>query len=133
MPSIVWIEDDAAIIGGVVEPLLDEGYEVSILANIGQAKAGIDLLKGADAIILDVFLPMGGHAPYADRRTGIHLLRELRDTHGVSAPVVLLSVVDPLDQREELRRLGVISFLRKPVLPSRLKAAIDTVIDSRLD
>lgn len=128
-PTIAWIEDDSAIIESVMEPMREAGYKIVQLRSVSEVLARIEDLRDASLILLDIFLPDGDEEDYPDRYVGIHLLKDLRENHAIELPVIVFSVLDPLDWRDELQsNQGVVKFLRKPVLPTDLKDAVDEVL-----
>ena len=69
------------------------------------------------------FDPANGFSPY----TGLQLLRELREVHGVHLPVVVLTVVIRPELDQELEALDVADIIHKPVRPSELKQRVEAV------
>lgn len=87
--------------------------------------------RQADLILLDIIFPPApsGFDPAHgfNQYTGLHLLRELREGHGVHLPVVVLTVVIRPELDKELEALNVAAIIHKPVRPSELKPRAETV------
>ncbi len=126
-PHIVWIEDDVDVIDPVVEPLVEAGYRITRITSIREAQAKLEVIRQADLLLLDIIVPLGGNGPYP-RYAGIEFLRELREEHGITTPVVVFSVVIRPEVHQQLRDLGVRDIVNKPILPSRLKERVDRVL-----
>jgi CheY-like chemotaxis protein len=128
MLRIYWIEDDADIIWGVVQPLVDAGNKVHTLKTISSALEAVEDLKTADLILLDMILPPGDSQEDLGDYPGIWLLKKLREEYGVSVPVMVLSVVNGARLEGLLEGLSVASYLRKPVLRSELRKAVEDIL-----
>ena len=124
---IVWIEDDAHIIWPVVEPLEESGYEIEAIESMREAIDRIEDLSQSDLIILDVILPAQDEEWALKNHIGVHLLRMLRENN-VSTPVIALTVVGRPEVIKELRELGAIDVLRKPINPIELKNKVQSII-----
>jgi CheY-like chemotaxis protein len=120
---IIWIEDDAYIIGSVVRPLEERGYEIEIIENMRDALDRIEDLHQCDLILLDVILPAGGKKWERERYVGLAILEHLRE-QSVITPILAFTVVQNQETREKLRKLGVVDILNKPILPSELEKAV---------
>lgn len=128
--KIVWIEDDSPIIASVVKPLERDGYAIQRLRTVDEALNNLELLRASDLILLDIFLPPGGHVGDYGRYAGLQLLRELRRQHDVRTPVIVLSVLTNSNVYTELLELDVAEIVRKPVLPSKLKQIVERILDT---
>lgn len=126
--TIVWIEDDTDIIDPVVRPLERAGHNIRRINTVEQALASLDEIRNSDLILLDMFLPTGEAEGPFSHYPGLDLLQLLRDEHGIATPVVAFSVVTNSVVHTKLLRLDVKSIVRKPVLPSELKAAVDRAL-----
>lgn len=127
---IAWIEDDTDIIDPVVSLLEREGHRFIRIRSIGEALDRVDIIRNCDLILLDVILPQGQADRQYTRYAGKDLLRELRQQHGVTTPVVVLSVVSNAEVQRELESLQVSDIVKKPVLPSKLRERVERVLAS---
>ncbi|HJZ66751.1 MAG TPA: response regulator, partial [Blastocatellia bacterium] len=80
MNKILVIEDDAAILRGLVDNLTFEGHEV-FTATTGETGYELEKTRKPDLIILDLMLP---------RMSGLELCRRLRD-EGIQTPILMLT------------------------------------------
>lgn len=128
--TIVWIEDDTAIIDPVVRPLERAGYEIIRLESAQEALNNISQIQNADLLLLDMILPQGDVEIELSRYPGLDILRELRQTYHISIPVVALTVVTRDEVRQRLHELDVADIIRKPVKPSELKERVEQVLNS---
>ena len=131
--TIAWIEDDTDIIDPVVKPLERAGHRFIRLHTAQEALDALDELRQADLILLDIIFPPA-QVPHGfdqangfNQYTGLHLLRELRQVHGVQTPVVVLTVVIRPELDTELQALEVADIIHKPVRPSELKNRVEAV------
>jgi CheY-like chemotaxis protein len=127
--TIVWIDDDTDILDPVVGLLERAQHRIERIRSVGEALEKIDLIRRSDLILLDILLPPGkAKGDDYGRYSGLGLLRELREKHGIDNPVVVLSVITNKDAQHDLRALQVKYVIRKPVLPSDLKARVEEVL-----
>jgi CheY-like chemotaxis protein len=129
--TIVWIEDDTDIIDPVVKPLERAGHRFVRLHTAQEALDALDDIRRADLILLDIIFPPApsgfDQANGFNQYTGLHLLRELREVHGVDLPVVVLTVVIRPELDKALEALNVADIIHKPVRPSELKQRLEAV------
>ena len=125
---IVWIEDDAYIIGSVVRPLEDRGYQFEIIESLQEALARVDELRECDLILLDILLPARSREWKRERHVGLVILEHLRE-QGVDTPVLVFTVVQNAGVMEALKELGVRGILNKPILPSELESAVMATLE----
>jgi CheY-like chemotaxis protein len=125
---IAWIEDDAEIIWPVVKSLEEAGHEIWTTRTVADALRKVEELRSSALIILDMILPPGKDGEDYGEYSGITLLRKLRQEHKVTVPVIVLSVVDRSRVEPEITALGVAAYLRKPILRSELKEAVDAAL-----
>lgn len=135
--TIVWIEDDTDIIDPVVRPLERAGHRFLRLHSAQEALDALEEIRHADLILLDIIFPPANTLPHSfdqaegfSHYTGLHLLRELRQAHGVTTPVVVLTVVIRPELDTELHALDVADIIHKPVRPSELKRRVEAVWDA---
>lgn len=123
--TIAWIEDDAEVLFEVIRPLENIGCKIVTYQTAKHALQAIDEIRSADLILLDTFFPTGEYPVVGRQRendyTGIHLAKELRQRHGVKAPIVVFTVVTRAELEAELDGLDVDDIIQKPVRPSVLK------------
>ena len=126
---IVVVEDEPAILQGLLDALQAGGYEA---VGAADGEAGLDQARriGVDLVLLDLLLP---------KMDGLQLLTELRKTHP-TLPVIILTargaeedrvrglqggaddyVVKPFSLRELLARAEAV-LRRSPERPSPVKA-----------
>ena len=134
---ILWLDDDADVIGIMTRPLEREGHRVEKVDKCEDAIRSLDD-SVYDAIILDIILPR-------DRWTrqfgtehecayyGIDVLRYIRRSGSMNygTPVVVYSALDEMNIRPFLdsnSSLAVSAVLQKPIRPSDLKKKIETII-----
>jgi CheY-like chemotaxis protein len=126
--KIAWIEDDANIIRSVVKPLeYTHKIEIEIFDSMKHALDEIDAIKECDLILLDVILPSGMKEMEGQFHIGVHLLRKLREL-GVQIPVIAFTVIGNSETAKQLRELGVVKILNKPIFPSELEHEVMSVL-----
>jgi two-component system, OmpR family, response regulator MprA len=114
--TILVVDDDRKITDMLRRTLIYEGYRVSTAADGEEA-----LLKAQaerpDLIILDWLMP---------RLNGIETAKALRTTD--SAPILMLTARDAVEQRVEGLDSGVDDYLVKPFAPEELLARIRALL-----
>ncbi|MFB9190486.1 response regulator [Vibrio ostreicida] len=89
-------------------------YEViGIATSKAEAELQLDVLK-PDLLLLDVYLPDG---------TGLELLQSLRSLNQ-SCDVILITADRDVETLQQAMRCGVVDYLLKPIIFSRLEAAL---------
>ena len=117
MSKVLVIEDDAAILRGLADNLVHEGYEV-VTATTGEA--GYDLQKSQkpDLLILDLMLP---------RMSGLELCRKLR-SEGVQIPILMLTAKSEESDRVIGLDLGADDYVTKPFSLRELMARVRALL-----
>ena len=109
------VEDDAAFARIVVDMAREKNFKV-VVTSRGENAIGLAKRYRPDAITLDIKLP---------GMSGLTLLDRLKhDPATRHIPVKILSVIDDLPRN---RRMGAISFVRKPVTQESVEDAINSI------
>ncbi len=122
--SILLVEDDLMLRGGLKELFEREGYEVTTAASVREAQAKIN--GGIDMIVLDVTLPDGD---------GVSLCRQWRSEQMLK-PILFLTAKD--EEFDIVRGLdaGGNDYVTKPFrmqeLLSRIRAQLRTAAPAQL-
>ena len=112
-PSVLVVDDDAAVRTGIQQLLEQEGYAVSCAENGRQALDFLDTSPAPSLVLLDLGMPVVDGWQFL-------LERERRSNAAArSAPVVLMSGMDFIRDAR-----GFADFLRKPVDSSRLLSCV---------
>jgi len=115
--KLLIVEDDALLLGGLVQALTSEGYAIDSATK--GAVAGALLQSGQySLIVLDLGLP---------DRDGGDLLRQWRKEN-VDLPVLILTARDALEDRVEGLDAGADDYLVKPFALAELKARVRALI-----
>ena len=118
--KILVVDDEADIRVLLKEILSDEGYEVDVAANAGQARAS--RAKGTpDLVLLDIWMP---------DTDGITLLREWSASSGEDCPVVMMSGHGTVETAVEATRLGAFDFVEKPLSLAKLLRTVERAMDA---
>jgi DNA-binding response OmpR family regulator len=107
--SVLLVEDDDELRGLVADTLREAGFSVRSLPLAAQT---FDELRVStpDVIVLDLGMPHGS-------LQGTEVLVQLReDEVGQDIPVIILSGLGDLVNRDVARRLGVKAILTKPLI-----------------
>lgn len=126
---ILWIEDEADLLMGLVRPLEKEGHEIIVAKDETEALKLIEEFD-FDLILLDIIIPTGkkGNGGYVEF-VGMELLKKLSIDMEIKTPIIVLSVVRDPDMIEEMNGLGVKEVLPKGAyLPSKLKEKVYEVL-----
>lgn len=119
---LLFAEDDRDIAKAVRTLLVRSGYSVDVVYN---GQDAIDYIEGGDydGIILDWMMP---------KRSGIEVLAEMRGK-GYSAPVLILTARDAVEDRVEGLDTGADDYLPKPFAASELLARIRAMLRRKED
>lgn len=127
--KILWIEDDAKILMGLVRPLENDGHKIIIAED---EKDSLKLIKQSDfdLILLDIIIPTGIKGDNGNfTLVGMRLLETLLIKMKIKTPIIVLSVVRDNEIIEKMYKMGVKNFLPKGTyLPSKLKKEIYTTL-----
>ena len=117
---ILVVDDEADIRGLLKEILSEEGYEVEIAADAGQARSS-RAAQIPDLVLLDIWMP---------DTDGITLLREWSATDGYDCPVVMMSGHGTVETAVEATRLGAFDFVEKPLSLTKLLRTVERALDA---
>lgn len=115
--KLLIVEDDALLLGGLVQALTSEGYAVDTATKGSEACALLDSGQYS-LIVLDLGLP---------DVDGGDLLRQWRKAH-IDLPVLILTARDALEDRVEGLDAGADDYLVKPFALVELKARVRALI-----
>lgn len=120
--SIVIVEDDIGIAEIHRRNLdkIDYVEVIGIAASKEEATTLLDVLN-PDLVLLDIYFPDGN---------GLDILRELRQKE-LSPDVILITADRDVNTLQEAMRGGVIDYLLKPVIFSRLEESINKYLSQK--
>jgi two-component system nitrogen regulation response regulator NtrX len=119
--SHVLVVDDEADIRALIDEILsEEGYEVTVAGDAGEARAARGASK-FDLVLLDIWMP---------GTDGISLLREWSEPGDLDCPVVMMSGHGTVDTAVEATRLGAFDFVEKPLSLAKLLHTVERAIDA---
>ena len=116
-PTILTIEDEAAIRRGIVDALSYAGYRV-LEADNGNDGLELALNASCELVLLDLMLP---------QRNGLDILREVRERHP-TLPVIVLTARGAEDDRVAGLKLGADDYVVKPFSVKELTARVEAVL-----
>jgi DNA-binding response OmpR family regulator len=114
---ILLVEDDLALRTGLVDSLVQEGYEVQS-ASEGQSGQELILTETFDLAILDLMMP---------GRSGLEILRKARES-GLSLPILLLTARGDESDKVLGLELGADDYVTKPFSLRELLARIRAML-----
>jgi DNA-binding NtrC family response regulator len=117
---ILVVDDEAEIRHLLKDILTDEGYEVDVAADGGEARS-LRVEHDPDMVLLDIWMP---------DVDGITLLREWTQTQGFRAPVVMMSGHGTVETAVEATRLGAFDFVEKPLSLAKLLRTVERARDA---
>ena len=121
---ILWIEDDADPLMGLVKPLKKDGHEIIVARDGGEAIKKIDNKEFEfDLILFDIIIPTGVDGDMGDDLfVGMGLLEKLLIDRKIETPIIVLSVVRDQEMINRMYAMGVKKVLPKGAyLPSKLR------------
>src|SRR4051812_23395193 len=119
----ILVVDDEADIRGLLKGILsEEGYDVDVAGDAGQARAS-RARQLPDLVLLDIWMP---------DTDGITLLREWSAQSAESScPVVMMSGHGTVETAVEATRLGAFDFIEKPLSLAKLLPTVKRALDAR--
>lgn len=127
--KILWVEDDADRLGGLIMPLNNE-YEFTLAFDAQEAMNYLNKYT-YDLILLDLILPQGNDE-FDEPITfvGVKILENISQNLARNVPIIVLSVVRDEDVISKIMKFNVEAILPKGRLrPSELKKEIENVLD----
>ncbi len=114
MSQILVVDDEIGIRELLSEILEDEGYQVRLAENAGQAREE-RVQARPDLVLLDIWMP---------DTDGITLLKEWASSGLLTMPVVMMSGHGTIDTAVEATRIGAYDFLEKPIALQKLLSTV---------
>ena len=120
MARILFVEDEARSVNPYFHCLEQRGVACVAVPNADEAVMQLQQDR-FDLLSLDVMFDPGRAltGEIDPRRSGLHLLKLIRDAHipdcDPQLKVVVLTAVGNAEVEEEMKRLGVVAYLKKPV------------------
>ena len=118
---ILVVDDELDIRRLLQEILTEEGYDVEVAADAGQARAA-RARQTPDLVLLDIWMP---------DTDGITLLREWSNEATDSCPVVMMSGHGTVETAVEATRLGAYDFVEKPLSLAKLLRTVERALDAK--
>jgi DNA-binding response OmpR family regulator len=123
--KVLWIEDEAATLNSIMNPLRRKGAQVDQICNKADAMSlSRPELKEYDLIILDILLPETKGSPYGGNFLE-DILKHIRKNLQSDIPIVVLSILTQQEHQEILSRYKVADFIPKP---TEVKEITDSVM-----
>ncbi|MEM7612082.1 MAG: sigma-54 dependent transcriptional regulator [Pseudomonadota bacterium] len=112
---ILVVDDEADIRTLISEILTEEGYDVTVAADAGEARAA-KAASDPQLVLLDIWMP---------DTDGITLLGEWAAESHALCPVVMMSGHGTVDTAVEATRLGAVDFIEKPISLAKLLRSVE--------
>ena len=117
---VLLVEDNESFSESLKLSLVEDGYAVD-QAFDGFEGEDMALMVNYDLIVLDLMLPL---------KDGLQVCRELRNQH-VSAPILMLTARDTVDDRADGLDCGADDYLVKPFALKELRARLRALLRRR--
>ena len=114
MAQILVVDDEVGIRELLSEILADEGHQVLLAENAGEARRLRENHR-PDLVLLDIWMP---------DTDGISLLKEWATSGQLGMPVVMMSGHGTIETAVEATRIGALDYLEKPIALQRLLATV---------
>jgi len=112
--KILVVDDEVGIRELLSEILKDEGHDVVLAGNAGEARTARQSGR-PDLVLLDIWMP---------DTDGVTLLKEWAANGQLTMPVVMMSGHGTIDTAVEAIRFGAVDFLEKPIALQKLLSAV---------
>src|ERR1700690_3963569 len=117
---ILVVDDESDIRRLLQEILTEEGYEVEVAADAGQARAA-RARQTPDLVLLDIWMP---------GVDGITLLREWSQSAADGGQGGMMSGHGTIETAVEATRLGAFDFVEKPLSIAKLLRTVERALDA---
>ena len=124
----ILIVDDSSIVRSVLKKTLtlakvpiDELFEAS------DGREALDVLRGMwiDLVFTDINMPGMG---------GVEMVHIMHDEGIINTvPVIVISTEGSSTRMDEMKRLGVRAYIRKPFCPEGIKEVVDSILGETVD
>jgi CheY-like chemotaxis protein len=126
---LLWVEDEALKLEGLVKPLKDQGYFVDYAFSELDAEMKIQSGPKYDLLIIDLIIPAGKEGDRGDRKLiGVDLIKRLRIDLNVQIPIVVVSVVNDTAVINSLKNFISLYLAKRALRPSKLKEEVDRIL-----
>jgi DNA-binding NtrC family response regulator len=119
-PYILVVDDEPDIRQLLKEILEDEGYEVGVAEDGGQARQA-HRARRPDLVLLDIWMP---------DVDGITLLKEWSESNQAVPPVIMMSGHGTVETAVEATRLGAYDFIEKPLSLAKLLLTVEHALQA---
>src|SRR5690606_11153594 len=120
--KILLAEDDTNIVVVIRIALQKMGGHEVVHAADGIKAIELALTQPFDLILLDSMMP---------GKDGIQVCRELKQDHGLQAPVIFLSAKSQESDIREGLQMGAIGYIQKPFDPKSTCSRIDELLGNK--
>ena len=114
---LLLVEDEMKVSRFISQGLKEHNYIVDV-ANDGEMASELAYVEDYDLIIVDLMIP---------KKNGIRLIKELR-LNGKTAPILILSAKDSVEDKVEGLDLGADDYMTKPFAFSEFLARIRSLL-----
>jgi DNA-binding response OmpR family regulator len=114
---LLLVEDEMKVARFISQGLKEHNYIVDV-ANDGEMASELAYVEDYDLIIVDLMIP---------KKNGIRLIKELR-LNGKTAPILILSAKDSVEDKVEGLDLGADDYMTKPFAFSEFLARIRSLL-----
>ena len=127
--KILWIEDAALMLGGLVRPLEKSGHQIITVQNEKEALKALDK-ENFDLILFDIIIPSGSDGDDYIEYVGARLADEIVNKRNLKTPIIGISVVTRPDIINNLYKLGFKKiFLKGHLRPTQLKDEVEKIFN----
>jgi two-component system chemotaxis response regulator CheY len=128
MPLNVLVVDDSDVVRTMILRTLQMAQvPVGVAFEAGNGREALDILEDnwVDLVLADLNMPI---------MDGMEMVERMRTSDELSAiPVVVVSTEGATSRIEELERMGVIAYVRKPFTPEMIRDVVGRVTEAWLD
>jgi len=120
--NILVVDDSQTMRAVLTKTICMAGVEIGSVFEAENGREALDVLEKewVDIVFADINMPV---------MNGVEMVKEMRKLgYMESTPVVVISTEGSKTRLDELRKMGVRGFLRKPVSPELFKSVVDGVL-----
>ncbi len=123
--NILTVDDSPTVRAVIGKTLRLAGIDLGDLHEAGNGEEALEILREQwiDLVFADINMPV---------MNGIELVERMSE-HGImqTIPVVIVSTEGSATRIDQLKRKGIVEYIRKPFTPESLKTVVDKILGEK--
>jgi DNA-binding NtrC family response regulator len=126
---VLWIEDQAGIIGNILSALEKDGFTKDIIRTRREYFEISDRsLKNYSLVIIDYAIPSGEKGVESSESICIEIIQDIRQNNFTIPIIVLTAYSETFTNMTSQMKLTNVHLLSKPIFPDEIKDEVITIL-----